>query len=100
MILPVENDGFFFSASICDVHVRDSKAVSWRAVGVQENFHLEESSRLDVQIGADQLAVLADGNAQNRFGRPSFDHRDVILSFFYLILKLNSIFITCYFKID
>jgi hypothetical protein len=46
------------------------------------------------------LAVLADGNAQNRFGRPSFDHRDVILSFFYLILKLNSIFITCYFKMD
>lgn len=78
--LPVEDDGLFFGLAIRHVHVRHSQAVGGRAVGVEEDVHLKRSARLDVEIRADELSVLTDGDAENRFRCFGLDQRDVVLS--------------------
>ena len=65
----VQNDGLLFGTAVGDVHVGHPQPVGRRAVGVQEDVHLQGSARLDVEIVTDDPSVLQHCNAQHRLHR-------------------------------
>ena len=80
LLLPIENDGLFLCPSIGNVHVRDSQSVSGRAVGIEEDVHLEQSAGRHVQIVANHFAILTHVDTEDGLGSTALHYRYVVLS--------------------